>query len=236
MVSNHSPFTAKKIFAPYWRTIGVTAIQDLSRRPQITQYLSDLLDLTIPAFLVLIQVNVVPYLVLKKRQDMLQRIADAKKQSISDLCRDHDNMAAILANILLQTSSNVEQLVLNLLIAVSPDFSTVNSADLFMSEPQATASELLKHAGEYDEKRKPKVTLNQKISKPPLTQHTFRHEMHCNFSQTSRREGQRRAERLDSRIQWVLSLISMFLASWLSLQTRSTMIEAHSPYSKRSDA
>lgn len=139
----------------------MTAVQDLSRRPQIAQYLSDLLDLTLPNLLIHIQLHVVPFLVLKKRQDILQRIADAKNQSISELCREHDNMAAILANILLQTPSNVEQLILNLLTAASQDFSTVNSADLLMSEPQATASELLKFAGEYDEQRKPKVACVQ---------------------------------------------------------------------------
>ena len=157
-ISNHSPFSAMKLFAPFWRTIAVTVVHDLHRRPQIAQQVSDLLAMSVSEFLSLTQVHTVPYFVLIKRQDILQRIADASGQSIMALCREHNNLAAILSCVLLRTSSDVESLVMNLLDAVSPGFSNVDCAELLKSEPQATASELLRARGEFDEASKSKVS------------------------------------------------------------------------------
>ena len=157
LISNHSPYTAKKLFAPYWRTVAVVVVQDLQRRPQIAQQVSDLLAMSVQDFLVLTQVHTIPYFVLRKKQDVLQRIADASKQSVMVLCREHNHMAAILSNILLQSSSDVEGLMLSLLSSISHDFSNVDCAELLKSEPQATAAELLKFAGDYDEAKRPLV-------------------------------------------------------------------------------
>ena len=146
-----------KMFAPYWRTIAVTVVQDLHRRPQITQLLSDLLAMSVSEFLVLTQVHTIPFFVLRKRQDILQRIADASGHSIMTLCREHNNMVAILSHILLQTSTDVETLVMGLLKSISPEFNHVDCAELLKSEPQATAAELLKFAGENNETKRLKV-------------------------------------------------------------------------------
>lgn len=147
-----------KLFAPYWRTIAVTVVQDIHRRPQIAQQISDLLAMSVSDFLSMTQVHTVPFFVLTKKQDVLQRIADACGQSIMVLCREHNNLAAILSCILLRTSSDVESLVMGLLNAVSPEFGNVNCAELLKSEPQSTASELLRAAGENDEAKRPKVS------------------------------------------------------------------------------
>ena len=147
-----------KLFAPYWRTVAVTVVQDLHRRPQIAQQISDLLGVSVTDFLSMTQVHTVPHFVLTKKKDILQRIADACGRSIMVLCREHNNLAAILSCVLLQTSSDVESLVMNLLNAVSPEFGNVDCAELLRSEPQATASELLRAAGESDEVKKAKVS------------------------------------------------------------------------------
>ena len=156
--SNHSHFSAMKLFAPYWRTIAVTVVQHIHRRPQIAQHVSDLMAMSVSDFLSTTQAHTVPYFVLTKKQDVLQRIADACGQSIMVLCRDHNNLAAILSCVLLRTSSDVESLVMALLNAVSPEFGNVDCADLLKSEPQATAAELLRAAGEDDEIKRPKVS------------------------------------------------------------------------------
>lgn len=150
-ICNHSPFSAIKVFAPYWRTIAVAVVQDLQRRPQMAQQISDLLAMSVQEFLVLTQAHTVPFFVLTKRQDVLQRIADACGHSIMTLCRDHNNLAGILASILLRSSNDAESLVMSLLNAVSPDFEQVDCAELLKSEPQSTATELLKSAGDEDE-------------------------------------------------------------------------------------
>lgn len=157
-LSNHSPFSAMKLFAPYWRTIAVTVVQDLHRRPQIAQQVSDLLAMSVSDFLSMTQVYTVPVFVLTKKQDIIQRIAGACGQSIMVLCREHSNLAAILSCVLLRTSSDVENLVMALLNAVTPEFGNVDCAELLKSEPQATASELLRAAGEDDALKKSKVS------------------------------------------------------------------------------
>ena len=161
MISNHSPFSAMKLFAPYWSTVAVTVVQELQRRPQIAQQLSDLLAVSVADFLSMTQVYTVPFFVLTKKKDILQRIADASGQSIMVLCREHNNLAAILSCILLRTSSDAEGLVMNLLNAISPEFGNVDCAELLKSEPQATASELLRAAGESDELKRAKVYAQQ---------------------------------------------------------------------------
>ena len=154
-----------KLFAPYWRTIAVTVVQDVHRRPQIAQQISDLLAMSVSDFLSMTQVQTVPFFVLTKKQDILQRIADACGQSIMALCREHNNMAAILSCVLLRNSSDVENLVMALLNAVSPEFGSVDCVELLKSEPQSTASELLKAAGENDDIKRPKVsTLERSMS------------------------------------------------------------------------
>ena len=121
--------------------------------------MSDLLAMSVPELLCMTQVHTVPLFVLTKKQDILQRIADACGQSIMVLCREHNNLAAILSCVLLRTSNDVENLVMALLNAVSPEFSNVDCTELLKSEPQATASELLRAAGEADEVKKSKVSI-----------------------------------------------------------------------------
>ena len=146
-----------KLFAPYWRTIAVTVVQDVHRRPQVAQQISDLLAMSVSNFLLLTQVHTIPFFVITKRKDVLQRIADSCGQSIMVLCREHNNLAAILSCILLRTPVDVENVVMALLNAVSPEFGHVDCAELLRSEPQATASELLRVAGENDESQRRKV-------------------------------------------------------------------------------
>lgn len=155
---NHSPFSAMKLFAPYWRTIAVTIVQDLYRRPQIAQQVSELLAMNVPDFLVLTQMHTIPYFVLQRRHEILQRIADACGLTIMTVCREHSNLAAILSSVLLKISDDVEAQMMALLNGVSPEFASVNCADLLKSEPQATATELLKIAGEDVMKTKPDVS------------------------------------------------------------------------------
>lgn len=157
MISAHSPFTAMKLFAPYWRVISITVIQDLSRRPQTAQQISDLLAMSVNEFLVLTQVHTIPHFVLRKNQDVVQRIADAAGKTVIELCREHSNMAAILSHILMQASPDVEGLVVGILNSISSDFGNVDCAELLKSEPQATAAELLKVAGERDEPKRTMV-------------------------------------------------------------------------------
>ena len=120
--------------------------------------MSDLLAMTVTDFLLFTQTYTVPYLVLTKKRDILQRIADSCNQSAKSLCMDHNNWAAILACILLQDSSNIEGLIMGLFSAVTPEFGKIHYTELLKAEQPLTAAEILKVASE-EEPRKQKVRL-----------------------------------------------------------------------------
>ena len=157
-LSNNSLSTPMRLFTPYWRTIAITVVQDLQRRPQVAQQMSDLLAMTVTDFLRLTQYHTTPYLVLTKKRDILQRVADACGRSIKDQCMDHNNLAAVLAYILLQPSKDTEDMIMGLLRAASSEFDHVDCAELVKGEPMLTASELLKAAGEDDDLKKSRVS------------------------------------------------------------------------------
>ena len=133
-------------------------VNEIQRRPQIAQQLSDLLGLTVNEFLQTTQVHTVPYLVLTKKREILQRVADACNRSAKTLCMDHNNLAAVLACILLQGFEDLENMIMGLFTAVSPEFSKIDYTELLKAEQPLTASELLKLAGEDDEAKQEKVS------------------------------------------------------------------------------
>lgn len=150
-ICNHSSLIALRLFAPYWRTVAPTVVRDLQRRPQIAQYLSDLLSLNVSELLRMTQMYTLPYFVLTKQLDLLQRIASACDQSIKDLCRVQSNMSAILAYIMIRSGDEAEITIMTALRAISSDFVNVNCSELVKSEPVLTATELLKAAGDGDD-------------------------------------------------------------------------------------
>lgn len=142
---------------PYWGTVAPTVVKDLHRRPQIAQYISDLLGMSVDEFLVLTQVYTVPYLVLTKKREILQKIAQACGQPIGLLCMDHNNMAAILTCILLHPSDDMEFIYLKFLVALSSEFKDVRWEDLLWAQAVSIASELLKVASEGNSAKGRKV-------------------------------------------------------------------------------
>lgn len=157
-ITKNQSFEAMRLFMPYWRTIAPHVVKDLLRRPQVAQHLSDLLAMSVSEFLRLTQVYTVPLLVLTKKREILQKIADACGHTIMQLCMDHNNMAAILSCILLQPSEDVENVIVALFNAASPDFSQLDHIDIIRAEPILTASELLKAASEDDPSLRSRVS------------------------------------------------------------------------------
>ena len=147
-ISSDLSITPLRLFAPYWRTIAGNVVNEIQRRPQIAQQLSDLLGMTVTEFLRFTQTYTIPYLVLTKKREILQKVADSCNRSPKTLCMDHHNLAAILSCILLQTSDNMESMIMNLFAVVSSEFSKIDYAELIKAEQPLTASELLKVAGE----------------------------------------------------------------------------------------
>ena len=154
-LSHHSSVQARKLFEPFWRTVAITVVKALQNRPQIAQQMSDLLGIDVKAFLRLTQPFTVPYLVLTKRKDILQRIADARAppySSVASLCMDRGNIPNILAYLLLHTAANDWEItILSLLREVSPNFASVDLVEIVKIESLLTVIELLKAAGEAED-------------------------------------------------------------------------------------
>ena len=141
---------------PYWHTLAVAVVKDLQKRPQICQSLCDLLGIGVPDLLRMTQFFTIPFLVLMKRRDTLQRIADANGAShdILSICSEKDQLAAILACLLLQPSSEPERMITSLLSEASSGFENIDLQEIFKSDPTRIAFELLKASGESDEDSK----------------------------------------------------------------------------------
>lgn len=148
-----------QLFAPYWRTIAPAVVNDLLRRPQVVQQLADILAVTVAEFLVFTQTYTTPFLVLTKKREVLQRIADSSNRSSKQLCMDHSNLAAILACILMQDSEDIEGMIMALFSNISPEFAKIHYTDLLKAEQPLTAAELLKAATDEDDSGKQKVRL-----------------------------------------------------------------------------
>ncbi|MCJ1477208.1 serine/threonine-protein kinase M1 [Lambiella insularis] len=158
-ICGHSQSNAMRLFEPYWRTIAVVIVKDLQSRPQIAQRVCDLLGIIIPQFLQLTQFYTIPYLVGTRRKDILQRIANAcgPEHTVKSLCMGHAQLAAILSFLLLQPSTDQENLIMSLLKDASPDFKDADIIEIMKSEPMLTAFELLKVAGEEEEGKSARV-------------------------------------------------------------------------------
>ncbi len=148
-----------QMFRPFWRSIGPTAIKDLQTRPQTTQLMADLLGLSVTDLLLKIQADVLPWLVLTKKKDIILRISQARKDiDVGMTCYDSSNLAAIVAFLLIQNVPDLDAFIMALFRNVSEEtFGQMDLADLVRMEPMLIAVELLKSAGEEDDSRKSRV-------------------------------------------------------------------------------
>lgn len=143
---------------PFWRSIGPTVVKDLQSRPQTAQLMADILGTSVTELLISIQADVLPWLVLAKKKEVILRIAQARNdEDPGATCLDAANLGPILAILLVQNVTDLENFILALLRDISPIFNGFEFVDLLRSEPMLIAVELLKNAGEEDDSRKSRV-------------------------------------------------------------------------------
>ncbi|THY55817.1 hypothetical protein D6C98_04012 [Aureobasidium pullulans] len=146
-----SPQTLLK---PFYRSIAVAVVQDLTTKPQKAQQLAEFLGMSVSHFLLLTQRDTVPFLVLTRKKDILQRIASARsaETNIQDMClQPPANLAAVISTLLFQPSSDVEGNATRCLAEVAPGFQSSDLGSLVRSNPVLIACEMLKAAGDEDE-------------------------------------------------------------------------------------
>ncbi|ETS84314.1 hypothetical protein PFICI_02339 [Pestalotiopsis fici W106-1] len=148
----------RELFQPYWKNIAFSAVKDLDSQPKLTRLLAELLEITVPDLLLMIQREALPWLVLKGKSGAIQQIADARAEKASwQPCLDKNNLGPIVALLLIQNVPDVEAHAMTLLRHISPHFEGFGLGDLILVEPVLICLELLKAAGEAEEERKPHI-------------------------------------------------------------------------------
>ncbi|XXH03128.1 hypothetical protein Hte_009521 [Hypoxylon texense] len=151
--------TTRQFFEPFWRYLAFAATKDLTSRPKLTRLLAELLDMSVGELLLYIQKYALPWLVLTKKRDVIQKIAEARNEKeVWQPCLDAANLGPILALLLTQETSDVQQNSMDLLKHISPHLNKSGGLlELLRIEPIATTMELLKAAGDAEESRKPHI-------------------------------------------------------------------------------
>lgn len=147
-----------QMFRPFWRSIGPTAVKDLQSRPQTAQLVADLLKVSVSDLLCSIQVDILPWLVLMKKRDVILRIAQARGDNDpGEACLEGSNKGPIMALLLVQNVPDLENFIMDLFRDISPLFDGFEFVDLLKIQPMLTAVELLQNAGEEEESRRSRV-------------------------------------------------------------------------------
>jgi serine/threonine-protein kinase ATR len=138
--------TVAALFRPFWRTVGAVVIKHFQNRPSISQQLSDLLGMDVDGLLILIEEYALPYLVLARKIDVIQRIALLHGPSTSPfhICTQRKHLAPILALLLAQSFPDPEEAIMSMLVEVSAEFADQDLAGWIGLEPIQIACELLK--------------------------------------------------------------------------------------------
>jgi len=135
-------------------------MKDLLTRPQTAQLMADLLSISVPDLLRNTQSYTLPWLVLSKKKDIIQRITQAADANDSwEICMNNKNLAPILAYLLVQPVQDPEDFIMTLLKDVSrTGFEKADLLDLIKLAPIEIAFELLNASGEADESKKSRVS------------------------------------------------------------------------------
>ncbi|KAK3693605.1 hypothetical protein B0T22DRAFT_401698 [Podospora appendiculata] len=176
--------TPRRLFQPFWPSLAFSVVKDLISQPQTTRMVAELLQISNPALLRLLQVDALPWLVLAKKQDVIQKIAEVRGETESwQPCLDSLNLPSILALLLIQDTPDVAEYSMSLLKQVSPHFDGFELVELLRTDPLNIALQLFKAAGEADEARKARVraalakmatlltVVDDKEKKPPKKAH-----------------------------------------------------------------
>lgn len=151
--------TPRRLFEPFWPNLAYMATKDMVQRPQMSRTIAELLQVSVNELLLLIQTHALPWLVLDKQKDVIQKVAEARQESEIWLpLIDPANLAATLALLLIQDTEDIAAFAKSRLDELSTHFETESLANLLQVEPVLTVMELLKAAGDSDESRKAPVS------------------------------------------------------------------------------
>jgi len=138
------------LLRPYWHSLGISVVKDIVNSPQKCQQVADLLGLSVSHFLQLTQADTIPFLVLWRRQDVLQKIARSRGKTISvwNMCMQPRNLTGILSLLVAQNPSDLEAFIVECLVQASDDFNREDVINLLKIDPIPVACEVLRLAGD----------------------------------------------------------------------------------------
>jgi serine/threonine-protein kinase ATR len=158
--------STRKLFEPFWKNLAFFVVRDVVTKPQITRSVAELLQMKVSDLLCLLQRYALPYLVLTKKKDVVQKIAEARgEQDASSPIKDLANLPHILALLLTQETPDIENFTMTTLRQISTHFEHIEFLDLWRSEAGQwndaqflTILELLKISAEADSARQSRVS------------------------------------------------------------------------------
>lgn len=147
-----------QLFGPFWHTLAFSVVKDLVSKPQTARLVADLLQIGVPDLLLMLQTNALPWLVLTKKREVIQKITEARRETDSFVtCMDTANLPSILALLLVQDVPDIAGHTMSLLAHVSERFGELELVELLQTEPLYIAMELLRTSADANEARKAKV-------------------------------------------------------------------------------
>ncbi|KAI1176429.1 phosphatidylinositol 3 [Nemania sp. FL0916] len=157
-VARYRSVAPRQLFGFYWSSLAYLAVRDVVTQPKLARLLAEIQDMSLPQLLLHIQADALPYLVLNKKTDVIQMIAEVRNETEPwQPCLDNANLGRILALLITQETTDIQQYTMSLLRNVSPHFDEFNLADLLQTEPLATALYVLKATADAEESRKPNM-------------------------------------------------------------------------------
>lgn len=164
----------RRLFEPFWPSLAYMGTKDMVHRPQMSRAIAELLQITVNELLLLVQTYALPWLVLDKQNDVIQKIAEARKEEIWQPITDGSNLAATLALLLAQDTEDIEGFAKSRLHEISPHFDSLELVDLVQTEPVLIVMELLKALGEADDMRKALVSNGSSYSRQNINSPRFK--------------------------------------------------------------
>ena len=147
--------TPRRLLEPFWDSLAYMVTKDMIQKPQRSRAIAELLQISINELLLLIQSHALPWLVLDRQKDVIQKIAEARQEKeIWNPIMDIGNLPPVLSLLMVQETEDIEAFTKSRLNDISPHFHSLPLIDLVQFEPTTLATELLKAAAEADESRK----------------------------------------------------------------------------------
>ncbi|KAL2181037.1 phosphatidyl inositol 3-kinase-like protein [Thermothelomyces heterothallicus CBS 202.75] len=150
--------TPAQLFEPFWGNLAFSVVKDLVTKPQTAQLVADLMQISVSDLLRMLQKHALPWLVLTKKREVIQKIAEARgDKEIWETCMDANNLPSILSLLLIQDAPDIAAHTMSLLGHISPRVNSFELAELLRTDPLTIALELFKAAADASEARKARV-------------------------------------------------------------------------------